>query len=59
MKLLETMTAEEKYNYLLLKLSEKLKEQDDTIYLQNYQISELEKKLAEANRELAELKRKE
>lgn len=56
MELLENMTATEKYNYLLLKLSEKMKEQDDTIYLQKYQINELEKKLAEANKELAELK---
>lgn len=46
----------EKYTYLLLKLSEKMKEQDDTIYLQKYQIDELEKKLAEATNELAEMK---
>lgn len=56
MEFLRSMTAEEKYTYLLLKLSEKMKEQDDTIYLQKYQIDELEKKLAEATNELAELK---
>lgn len=57
MELLEKMkTPEEKYGYLLMTISEKLKEQDDTITLQKWQINELEKKLAEANKELAELK---
>lgn len=57
MELLEKMTTpEEKYGYLLMIIADKLKDQDDTITLQKWQIEELEKKLAEANKELAGLK---
>lgn len=55
MNLLEKMTTpEEKYSYLLMVISDKLKDQEDTITLQKWQIDELEKKLAEANKKLAE-----
>lgn len=42
------MTEKEKYDILLGELAEKLKEKNDTISLQNWEIESLKKKLKEA-----------
>ncbi|MGN0804388.1 MAG: hypothetical protein ACI4MS_03290 [Candidatus Coproplasma sp.] len=42
------MTEKEKYEVLLGELAEKLKEKNDKISLQNWQIEDLKKKLADA-----------
>lgn len=44
------MSANEQYDIILNTLAEKIKDQQTTIFLQRYQIEDLEKRLAEAER---------
>lgn len=50
------MTTNERYENLLMELSELLKSKNDTIKYQGYLVEMLERKLEAAEKEIAELK---